>query len=601
MNKDVIYIEPEDDITDIIAKIEKSKEKIVALVPPKKAGVFRSIVNIKLIAKAGASAEKSVVLVTVDPSITKLAAATKLPVAKNLQSAPVIPEVETEEMAAEQTIEDVSEPEEAAEEATGDTQETDKDTSKSAKDTEKAAEDKEDEEDEGEEEEEAPLKKSKKDKKGEKQSGNKILNWIKSHKKTSIFLGIFLIAVIGFLIWAFGFAPAVDISVAIKAESKNFSEGITFTDKLADENAKEGKFYLEQKKIEDTQEVNFEATGKKNQGDKATGDVVIYGYFDAKGVIAVNAGSVFTVNNLSFVSDSDASLVWDGKPSSCENSNDEVTDGHFQCLISGRVGVTAMNGGSDYNIPATPSGWSTTANIRVYSDKAMVGGTDEVVTVVQQSDIEKAKGELTTAKEDENKKKLYESIGDGYYIIDQSFEQSTSNVESTPAADQEVKDGEKPVLKATTTASVYVVNKDKMKEFIRTKANLEDNQKVYDVKDIYLENFTDKGADSTAKMKAQYYIGPKVTETEIVDKVKSKGLGDAQREIRDIFGVSDVKINTSYPWVMSVPNDSNKVKVTFEVKDEDGKEVKEQNTEEKTGDNQKTETNNTEANEKSNN
>ena len=49
MNKDVIYIEPEDDITDIIAKIEKSKEKIVALVPPKKAGVFRSLVNIKLI------------------------------------------------------------------------------------------------------------------------------------------------------------------------------------------------------------------------------------------------------------------------------------------------------------------------------------------------------------------------------------------------------------------------------------------------------------------------------------------------------------------------------------------------------------------------
>ena len=30
MNKDVIYIEPEDDITDIITKIENSKEKIVA-------------------------------------------------------------------------------------------------------------------------------------------------------------------------------------------------------------------------------------------------------------------------------------------------------------------------------------------------------------------------------------------------------------------------------------------------------------------------------------------------------------------------------------------------------------------------------------------
>ncbi|MBR0479924.1 hypothetical protein IJJ49_01485, partial [Candidatus Saccharibacteria bacterium] len=91
MNKDVIYIEPEDDITDIITKIESSKEKIVALVPPKKAGVFRSIVNIKLIAKSGNAAAKKVVIVTTDPSIIKLAAATKLPVTKNLQTAPTIP------------------------------------------------------------------------------------------------------------------------------------------------------------------------------------------------------------------------------------------------------------------------------------------------------------------------------------------------------------------------------------------------------------------------------------------------------------------------------------------------------------------------------
>ena len=574
MNKDVIYIEPEDDITDIIAKIEKSKEKIVALVPPKKAGVFRSVVNIKLISKAGTTAGKSVVLVTVDPSITKLAAATKLPVAKNLQSAPVIPAVETEEPAKEQTIEDVSEPEEdTTQEASGPSEdsasEADKGSSKAKKAPEEAVEaEGEDEDDIDEEEDEQPLKKSKKDKKGEKKSKNKLINWIKNHKKTSIFLGIFLIGVIAFLIWAFAFAPAVDIAVSIKTESKNFSEGITFTDKLSDEDAKKGKFYLEHKKIENTQEVNFEATGQKNQGDKATGDVVIYGYFDAKGVIAVNAGSVFTVNNLSYVANSSVSLSWDGKPSSCENSDDEVTDGHFQCLISGRVAVTAQNGGSNYNIPATPSGWSTTANVRVYSDKAMVGGTDKITTVVQQSDIEKAKGELTTAKEEENKKKLFESIGDGYYIIETSFNQSTGSVEASPAADQEVTDGKKPVLKATTTATVYVVNKDKLKEFVEEKANLEDGQKVYDVKNMYIENFTDNGANSTAKLKAQYYIGPKITETEVGDKVKGKGLGDAQREIRDIFGVSDVKINTSYPWVMAVPGDSNKVKVTFEVSEQ---------------------------------
>ena len=86
MNKDVIYIEPDDDITDIITKIEGSKEKIVALVPPKKAGVFRSVVNIKLMAKSGKTAEKTVVLVTTDPSIVKLAAATKPKMPKKRRS-----------------------------------------------------------------------------------------------------------------------------------------------------------------------------------------------------------------------------------------------------------------------------------------------------------------------------------------------------------------------------------------------------------------------------------------------------------------------------------------------------------------------------------
>ena len=86
MNKDVIYIEPEDDITDIINQLKSAKQKVVALVPPKKLGVLRSAVNTRLIAKTATEAEKSVVIVTTDPSLMKLSAAAKIPVAKSLQS-----------------------------------------------------------------------------------------------------------------------------------------------------------------------------------------------------------------------------------------------------------------------------------------------------------------------------------------------------------------------------------------------------------------------------------------------------------------------------------------------------------------------------------
>lgn len=575
MNKDVIYVEPEDDITDIILKIENSKEKIVALVPPKKAGVFRSVVNIKLIAKAGVTAKKTVVLVTVDPSIVKLAAATKLPVTKDLQSAPVIPKVDGLE-------EEETEEEELVEESDGtvETMEDVKELKVSRSDEAEEAEDTDDvddAEDDDEEEEKKP-KKAVKDKKKAGLSGNKFRDWFKLHKKLAIFGGVATIGLIALLVWMFVFAPAVDIVVAIKTDQKNFSESVTFTDNLADENAKEGKFYLEQKKIENTQEVNFDATGQKNRGEKASGEVVVFAYFpmNVRGAIAINAGNLFTVNGLSYAANAATTLSYDGDgKKGCDNKGnaEELVD--LGCRISTKVAVSAVEAGSKYNIGKQTSGWSTNAPVNVYSDNQMSGGTDDIITVVQQSDVEKAKSELTSAKEEENKNKLYETIDkDKYYIIDSSFEQSTSTATATPAVDEEVKSGTQPVLKATTTTSVYVIDKVKLEEFIREKADLEDDQEIYDIKDIYIDNIAQIASGATTKLKAQYYIGPKITETEVVDKIKGRGLGDAQREIRDIYGVSNVTINPSYPWVMTIPNDSNKVSVRFEVKDQNGNEVK---------------------------
>lgn len=576
MNKDVIYIEPEDDITDIILKIENSKEKIVALVPPKKAGVFRSIVNIKLIAKAGASASKTVVLVTVDPSIIKLAAATKLPVTKDLKSAPVIPSVDEEDEPDNTAEEELVEEEDGTVETEEDAESLKPSKAEKAAAKEEAEEEAEDEEED--EDEEEPAKKPSKAKKSMKLSGNKFLDWIKVHKKLSIFAGIVLVGLIGFLIWAFGFAPAVDITVAIKTDQKNFSENITFTDNLADENAKEGKFYLEQKKMETVQEVNFDATGQKNRGNKASGEVIVFVYFpfNIKGAVAINAGNTFTVSGLSYAANAATTLSYDGDgKSGCDNADNPTELTEIGCKVSAKVSVTAVEPGTKYNIGKQTSGWSTNAPVSVYSDNQMSGGTDDIVTVVQQSDVEKAKSEITSAKEDESKDKLYESIDDNYYVIDSSFELKTDVAAATPGVDEEVKSGVQPVLKATTTATVYVIDKVKLEEFIKEKADLADDQKIYDVKDIYIENISEIKKDATTKLKAQYFLGPKITESEVVDKIKGKGLGDAQREIRDIYGVSDVKITPSYPWVMSIPGDSNKVTVTFEVKDQDGNEIKE--------------------------
>ena len=548
MNKDVIYIEPEDDITDIITKIENSKEKIVALVPPKKAGVFRSVVNIKLISKVGNTSEKTVVLVTTDPSIVKLAAATKIPVTKNLQTPPAVPEMdlEVEETSKEEVVDAPEDEEETVEEVAEEVEEP-----------------------EPEKKEKKPKKKEKKAKKSSEKTGNPVIDWIKAHKKLAIFGGIAAVALIIFLVWAFAIAPAANVTVGIQTESKSFAENVKFTTNAAEEDAKEGKFYLQEKKVESVQEIKFDATGKKNTGEKARGEIVVYAFFKQRGAVAINGGATFTVNGLSFVANSGVSLSWDGEDfDDCDNGNNASQLIQSGCQISGRVSVTAAEAGSKYNIAATQSGWSTVANVSgAYSDKAMSGGTDNVITVVEQSDVEKAKDQLKSANEEENKQKLYDSIDDNMMIIESSFKQETSAAEATPAAGEEVKEGTTPTLKATTTATVYVIDKAKVEEFITEKAKLDDDQKIYEIKDPFIENFGEVSGGYTGRLKTNYAVGPKVTDSDILEMIKGKGVGDAQHDLKNINGIVSVSIETSYPWVSVIPGDSNKITINIEVKE----------------------------------
>ena len=112
MNKEVIYLEAEDDITDILTKLQQAEQKLVALVPPKKSSILRSSVNMKLVARVAKECDKIVVIVTQDPAVVKMAMSTRIPVAKTLQSRPVIPteaNVRAAEAAAD-IVDEIDEP-----------------------------------------------------------------------------------------------------------------------------------------------------------------------------------------------------------------------------------------------------------------------------------------------------------------------------------------------------------------------------------------------------------------------------------------------------------------------------------------------------------
>lgn len=596
MNKDVVYIEPEEDITDVIGKIEAAKSKIVAIVPPKKAGVFKSIVNIKLIMKTAANVEKTAVLVTTDPAIVKLAAATKMPVTKDLKSAPKIPEEDDIEEAEDTEVVDVDD--EAEEEPKEEEKDEDKKSEEEAPEDEK--DDDEDDDEEGDEDddeeedkdddkedkkaEEKPKKSDKKPKKAEGKlanSNNPVLRWIGTHKKADIAIGVGFVLFVFIMVWAFVIAPAATITLKLETVRGNFSESVSFTDKLADENVTEGKFYIEEKKIEDKTEVEFEATGKKNVGDKAKGDIVLTYYFPVNsdgGTISIKSGTSFTNNSKNYATTADASIHWDGDVTAAKKDCENFKEGDNKwktagCKVSTKVSVEATDSGAAYNLGANAGGWSSPiSGVSVTGNSAIGGGTDKTVTVVQQSDIDKAINDMTSGSDNNNsevvKQKLLDQVEEGQFPIESSFKLEASDPASSPKVGEEVKEGEKAKLTVTTTATIFVIDETKVKEFITEKAKLDSGYKIYEMNDPFVENFVKTDNGYVGKLKTSYKAGSSITENEVVETAKGKGIGTAKRDLSDNFnGIKSIDISTSVPWVTSIPGNTEKITVIINVEE----------------------------------
>jgi len=543
MNKDVIYIEPEDDITDIISKLENSKEKIVALVPPQKAGVLRSTINLKLLTKSASNSQKTLVLVTTDPSIIKLAALIRIPVTKDLQSAPSIP-----------TLNESSEPSNIKEELIEEKpEESEKPLEDSAVDSS-----------------EKTSPKSKKTSNHKIFLPEKFTEWFQDHKKLIIILSSAIFIFIVTLIWAFVIAPAVSISVTIKTTSGNFSENISLVSDLSSEDAQKGIFFYEKKEKKSEQKTTFTATGSKNNGAKATGTLVVYASFPIyarTGSTSIPQNTAFTFNGLKYYTTEAVSLTWDGSFSSCDNAGSILTSGAL-CTISASVPAIAEEPGTSYNVSASTSGWSSSiSSAEAYAKTDFTGGTDDIITVVTQSDIDKAKEELTTTGHSKEAFLDELSENESLFIVSQSYKENDVEYISSPAIGEEVKKDVEPTLTATITESVLVVDKTKIEEFISEKAKLGDDQKIYAIKDPFIESFTEKENGYAGKLKTSFTSGSKITEEEILEKVKGKKVGEVKAILSSISGVAkdSTKIETSFFWVSSVPEDPNKITINLTV------------------------------------
>lgn len=538
MNKDIIYVDIEDDITDVISKIKSSKESVVALVPPKRVGVLQSSVNLKLLAKTGRELSKNIVLISNNSALSSLAAVAKLPVAKTLQSRPEVPDV------AILDIEDTSDVIDGEEPTTSIKINQPNNDSNDTIDDEILIDS-------------IPLEDKSDDKsKKSKSKSKKVPNFDKFRKKVLIIGGI-AIFVVGFLVWALVFAPAATVTVIAKTSSMSFSENITGVTDASAASPESGVFALEEKKIDKVSEVTFEPTGTKDVGEKAKGTMRLTRTSVSNIAISIPAGTTFSAGQLTYVSTKAATL---------EGATVGANGLVFPTIT---IDVEAAEIGEEYNVAA--GAYASSVGGYTSAGSAMAGGSKKQVKVVSQEDVDKAKEKLAPIDESSARSELSSSFGDSYIIITASMSVKSEDPASSPAINEETS-ASSAKLTAKTEFKAYGIKKSDIKIYmdkvLEVKIADQGDQKIYDsgVDKAFIDSYLSQSEDKiTGKLKSTASVGPEIDAKDIKELVKGKRFGEIQTKLQSINGVKDVSVKFSFFWVNTVPNNDNKVTVNIEL------------------------------------
>ena len=536
MQKDVIYIDTEDDITAIIGKVKAAERKIVALVPPKRIGAIQSAVNLKLVHRVAEQAGKHLVIISNNAALVALASSTGIPVAKNLQSKPELAEIPALEIDDGEDIIDGDMP----------------DTPPVVKGNDVPVAGLTD-----------ALKDGSTSKTGSAGSLGvtalaargkaKIPDFNKFRKKMVLIVAAAVLLIAG-LVWALVFAPRADIVITARTSDVALNTQVKLGDSLTT-SLKDGTVKLITKTSKKDVSIPVEATGKKDVGTKATGAAK----FTSNDYSALVAG----IN------------IPAGTPLKASNGKVYNTDTAVSLGIGANAktsGITAAESGSIYN-GASGAVSGAPASVSASITGATAGGTDKTITVVQQSDIDTVMDQVvTSADTDAAKKALASQLGSGFIVLESSFNTNKDAVKPSPAVDAESPDG-KAVLAGSVTFSISAVSRSEMSTFL--KAYLEQaidgksNQKIYDdgAKTVSFTNVNATEGGFTANVTTNGKVGPKIDEEALKNYAKGKRFGEIQSYTKNINGVENVDVKFSPFWVSAAPGDTKKISVEFKVND----------------------------------
>ena len=572
--KDVIYVDVDDEITGIIDKVTSSNDRIVALVLPKRATVFQSIVNMKLLKHSADSSRKQLVLITSEIGLLPLAGSVGLPVAKTLQTKPEIPVIATnaelpDDINEEETMvlpaEDFD-PEKAGAKTVGDLAKA-AGVSQMAEDTIEL--------------DNTDLKSSGlndsadvaamaagggagKSGKTKKDKSLRIPNFEKFRLKLIIGALLIVLLIVGWIISNNTFAKA---TITIKTDNSTISSNLTPT---LDTTASSVSTVTQTvpAKVEQLQKTYTQqasASGKQNNGSRASGTVTLSLTDCAKDSVTVPAGTGVSSSGLTFITQTTVTL------SSVKAGNKCANPACVNSICSyADVPVISQSGGTEYNIGPT-KGFTVAglSDVTGSSSASMTGGTDNIVTVIQQADIDGAKSKLEAAIDKPAvQTQLQKTLqSDGKFPIVTTLNASAPNTTNSANIGDQVAS---VTVTEVITYTMFGVNKSDLVQLVSNNVN----QQIDTSKQSIQSDGIDSAVISVPNPPSATKVGIAMQVASVVgshldaNKLKSEIIGKKSGDIQGIItgnpGVVSVSVKFSPFWVNSVPKNTNKIIIIFD-------------------------------------
>lgn len=554
--KETIYIDVDDEITGVIDKVTSSKAKIIALVLPKRATVMQSVVNMKLLKRTVEEAGKNIVLITSENSLMPLIGLVGMHVAATPTSKPIIPAAPD---ATSDEPERVDEPLEVVDGTAS--PEGDFDPSAAAatpvgvlaaNEPESILMSDEPEDDDSDDDAEKSTKATSKPDKS-----LKVPNFNKF--RLGIVLGIvaLILLITG---WVFAAVVLPKASVAITTDSTTITSDLNLTldtaSKTLDADNKIVPATVQTASKSYSQDAA--ATGQQNNGTKATGTITMNaGTCSATVPDDISGGSTVTAGTNIYVLNSSVSFVPVVSKPKCTFQGQDSKG-------SSNISITALKAGAAYNVSDATFGVGS----GISSTGSASGGTDTIVKVLAQTDIDGAKDKISTQDTSAVKTELETALkAKGLLPVSSTFLAGEQKITTSANVGDKV---DSVKVTAAVSYTMFGIKQEDLKKLVVANVESEidkDKQKIIDdgvAKAKFSQQNPSTATSAVVAAKVRSTAGPELDAGQLREQVAGLKAGDIKDLLQDSPGIVDVQVAYSPVWVSKAPKDVKKITIVID-------------------------------------